>query len=177
MQIEDIYGMILKRQIEGIMFHDEMAQYYAFIGLNGYKHFHKEQAKGEMNGYRRMWCFYIDQYGRLPAGQQAKDPEAIPALWRSFNSNEVTASMKKDAVKEGIEKYIEWETETIRVYEQAYTELWDMGDYVGCEKLKQNLLETDCELSAAKHRQLLLNAVDYDMPFIIREQEKLYDKS
>ena len=166
MQISEVYGMILKRQIEGVMFHDEMAQYYAFIGLHGYKHFHKNQSKEEMRAYMRTWCFYIDQYGRLPDEQQAKDPEVIPIAWRSVNMDAVSPTVKKQAVKDAIEKYVDWENETIRIYEQACSELWDMGDYIGGEKVKQNLVEANCELRKAKHKRLMLSAVEYDLSYI-----------
>ena len=41
MTIEEIFGRISQHMIRGMMTHDQLASYYDFLGLRGYKRCHE----------------------------------------------------------------------------------------------------------------------------------------
>ena len=176
MTVEEIFSLLSAHQIKNLMSHDQMADYYDFLSLRGYKRAHEYHYKKEMKGYRKLHRYFINHYGKLIEERQIDNPQNIPSSWFSYSRKDVDINTKKSAVKSGIEKWIAWERETKDKYEDAFHELLEMGEEASAIFIQDYIRDVDCELKYAERKALDLSAVDYNLGYIIGEQTKLHDK-
>lgn len=59
MTVEEIFSKISAHMIEGMMFHEQMCNYYDFLGLHGYKRCHEYHYLCETIEHRKLERFYI----------------------------------------------------------------------------------------------------------------------
>ena len=59
MTIENIFNKLANHMIEGIMYHDEMAEAYNFLGLHGYAKCHDYHHFTEEKYYHELCYRYI----------------------------------------------------------------------------------------------------------------------
>lgn len=171
MSIGEIFKSIIAHQLEGVMFHVEMADYYSFLSLSGYAAEQEKHAREEMASYRLMSRYYTEHYNRLVGKPEFNDPAVIPDVWGNYRRQDVDASTKRQAVKAGFEKWTTWETETKALYQSLYKELIKADDYAGAFRVEQLVRSVDDELAGAQARQLALELVDYDAVYIADQQK------
>ena len=85
---------IIKRQTEGLMYHDEMTDYYTFLHLGILKDLHQKQTKDELKSLRQAKCLFISAFGMLPF-YSATDPRVIPMEWLNKSNIEIDDSSLK----------------------------------------------------------------------------------
>ena len=176
MTTDEIFSELSAHMIKGMMIHDQMANYYDFLSLRGYKRCHEYHFKKETCGYRRINRYYINHFGRLIAEKKVEDPEAIPSSWYRYSRKEVDANTKRSAVRTAIEKWVVWEKETKTLYQSAVKDLRDNGDEAAALFIEEYVKDVDCELKYAERKALDLDAVDYSLAYIIGEQTHIHDK-
>jgi hypothetical protein len=118
MNCKEVLLSIIQRQTEGLMYHDEMTDYYAFLNLDYLKHLHKHQTKEELEALRDTKCLFISTFGMLPF-YTATDPKVIPADWRTKSNTEITEASLRALVKSSLNQYLIWEQETCEIYKNA----------------------------------------------------------
>lgn len=158
------------------MIHDQMADYYDFLSLRGYKRAHEYHYQKENCMYRKLHRYYLNHYNKLIMEEQIDNPHVIPESWYKYMRQEVDVNTKRNSVKLGIDKWIEWETDTKEELSNAYNNLISMGEIAGALFVSDLLKEVDCELKYAHRKQLELNAVDYNIEYILQEQKRIHDK-
>lgn len=172
----EIFSELSSHFIKGMMVHDQMANYYDFLSLRGYKRYHEYQFKCDSCNYRKLNRFYINHYGRLIADKPVSDPNLIPDTWYRYSREDVDIQTKKTAIRNGIAEWIRWETATLAKLQQAQLDLYDDGEVASAMFINKFIKAVTKELKCARRLQLDLNAVDYDMPYIIGEQKRIHDK-
>ena len=176
LNVEEIYKRLSSHMIEGVMFHEKMANYYDFLNLHGYKRCHEYHTLVEMCGLRKLHRYYLNHYNRLIPEERVSDPEAIPESWLKYARQDVNVATKRTAVKDGIEKWMKWETETKRLYQDMYKELMDIGEVASATTLACCVVDVDKELKYAERKHITLMSVDYDIEYIVMEQSDLHEK-
>lgn len=176
MTIDEIFSELSGHLIKGLMLHDQMSDYYDFLSLRGYKRCHEYHYKKEMCSYRRLHRYFINHYGKLIEEKRIDDPEAIPSSWYRYKRNEVDASTKRSAVRAGVEKWVAWEKDTKELMQRAYRELMQANEEAAAIFLQDFIADVDCELKYAERKAIDLDAVDYNLAYIIGEQTRLHDK-
>lgn len=171
----DIFNEISDRQIVGLMFHSQMADYFDFLGLNGFKrmheyHYFKESA--EMRGVHR---YVLNHINKLPRTANTVDPKAIPSNWSNYTRLDVDENTRKSAVKDALMKYRDWECETLAFYEKKFKELSDLGCIAYTNKVMDLIKDVDEELKRITRLILKYKAVDWNMVLIEEEQEELHE--
>ena len=175
MTVEEVFKKLSSHMVKGVMIHDQLADYYDFLNLHGYKRCHEYHAKCEMHMYRKLHRYFINHYNKLIEEEIIDNPDVIPSSWYRYNRKEVDVNTKKSAVKSGIERWVSWEEETKSLYESIYTELLSIGD-ISASKFLCCLIEmVDKELKHANRKHIDLNTVDYNINYILGEQSKLHD--
>lgn len=109
---------VIQRQTEGLMYHDGMTDYYAFLRLPVLKELHYKQTKEELHGLRESKCLFISTFGMLPF-YSAEDPKVIPAEWKLKTNTEVDESTLKALIKNSLHGYLAWEKATCEIYKTA----------------------------------------------------------
>ena len=176
MTVEEIFGSLSAHMIKGLMIHDQLANYYDFLGLHGFKRCHEYHYRKESASYRELCGYYINHYSKLTPDLPIDNPNTIPESWYRYTRQDVDANTKKKAVKDGLEKWVSWETETKSLYQNMYDELLDIQEvdaamFIGCL-----IKDVSHELKHAERKQLCYSAVGYDIGMIVSEQHRLHKK-
>lgn len=171
MSTEAVFKEISGKMLEGLMFHDQMASYFRFIGLDGYSRLHEYRYKEESETYRRINDYFISHCDKLIEEPEISNPELIPSTWYQSRRQDVEASERRTAVKEAFDKWIAWETSVKALYERSCDSLRKSMAVAPAIALEAILSGVDGELSEAEQMSLELEAAGYDPLFIIEEQE------
>ena len=176
MELKEIYSTIASHMIKGMMIHAQMADYYDFLGLEGYKRCHEYHLMEESCAYRGISRYFINHHNMLIPEERIENPDIIPESWFGHTREDVDTGTKKTAVKAGLTKWVEWERETKQLYERMYKELMELGEVASASKVKELVEDVDCELKHAERYKLNKEAIGYDMTEIIAEQKRKHDK-
>ncbi len=174
--VEEIFAQIKNRQIAALMFHGQMADYFDFLSLHGYKRLHEYQYFDESAEFRKTGRYYINHHGKLLPDSFTGEIKAIPDGWLTANRMSVGKGTKRQAVEDGFNEYHAWETETKAVYERYALRLREMGheaDAIFVDKLVKCV---DHELKCLDRIILDLISAGYDMVYIVESQKCLHDK-
>ena len=170
--IEQIFSDISSHQIKGLMIHSQLADYYRFLGLDKYADCHEHRYKEESHCWRKITSYYIEHFNKLIEEQEIDNPNIIPSDWYNVTRNDVDTSTKRRSVERGLNKWIDWETETKVLYEEAFSDLLSLGEGAAAMRVKKCLCDVDDELAEANNYLLNKKAVDYDITHIIGEQNE-----
>ena len=176
MELKEIYSTLAAHMIQGMMVHDQMANYYDFLGLKGYKRCHEYHFLKETMNYRSLNRYFINHHNALIPEAEVSDPGLIPESWFGYVRSDVDMATKQNGVKTGLTKWVEWERGTKKLYEQMYKELIDIDEVASEMKIKEFICDVDCELKKAERYWLNKEATNYNMTMIIEEQNRKHDK-
>lgn len=176
MELKEVYSKLSAHMVKGMMVHDQLANYYDFLGLKGYKKCHEYHFFKETCGYKKLCKYFINHHNMLVPEEQIDDPDIIPENWYKHIRADVDMATKRSAIKTGLEKWISWEKETKKLYEQMYQELMNIGEIASAFKVKEYVCDVDTELKKAERYWLSKEATNYDMSEIIAEQNSKHDK-
>jgi hypothetical protein len=159
MLCKDAQLQIIQRQTEGLMYHDEMSDYYAFLGLGMLKKLHHKQTKEELCSLRKAKCDYISTFGMLPF-YTATDPKVIPSEWKNKTNVEVDEKSLKLLIQSSLLSYLTWEEETCDIYKasaKVFKENMNFPLYREACEMIEEVQEEICKIN-----ELLLDAALYD---------------
>lgn len=176
MTTDEIYSRIANHMIRGLMTHEQLANYYDFLGLKGYKRCHEYHYIAETCNYRKLCRYYINHFNKLIPYSEVDNPHIIPDTWYVHVRQDVDTNTKKNAVKNGLQLWVDWERETKHLYEQLYKELMDINEVAAACNLKYFIKDVDHELKKAERYLIEKESVSYDMVTILDEQQKKHDK-
>lgn len=136
---EAIWLNILKLQLDGIMMHNALFEYFELEGLTGYRNLHHHQAEEEYCTYLSLVSHYIETYQKIP-----EMPQVIAPIV------EIDGATVEEKMKKGMNVYQEWEISICRELEGYREELKDSDDclnelinHVHCELKGINLMQND----------------------------------
>ena len=162
--------------IKGMMIHDQLKNYYNFLNLKGYNKCHEYHFMQESKGYIIFNNYIMNHYNKLIPNSKIQNPYVIPESWFKYQRKDVDPSTKKKAIKEGIDIWIKWQTQTKELYEHVYRELIDNGDIAFAIELSQFIKDVDNQLAQANQEFLNLKSLDYDLQYILDCQDKIQQK-
>ena len=154
---EEIFAQIKNRQIAALMFHGQMADYFDFLSLHGYKRLHEYHGKLLQEGFDG-------------------DIRAIPDAWLTANRMAVGKSTKQKAVEDGFNSYREWESGTKAAYERYAAQLRELGNEADALFVDCLVKDVDHELKCLDRIILDLISAGYDMVYIVESQKEIHDK-
>ena len=179
MPFEEICKLIAQRLLQGCMNHEQFANYYDFLGLEGYKLFHEYHFFEQMFGYRDFMTYYIKHHDKLIPDYSAETLTSfsiIPDNWFDYKREDVDINIRRTAVKSGIEKYIHWEEQTKKFLEDMYVQSIQQGFISLSIQIKKYICSVEEEIEKAKKTRLEIKATDYDLPTIVSKQQNLIKK-
>ena len=177
MTVEEIFADVSARLIGALMTHDQLADYYDFLSLRGYKRCHEYHFKTESAMYRKLHRWYINKYNKLIAEKRVEDPNIINAdMWNRYTRQNIKADYKEQAVKSGMTTWVKWETDTAEMLKRYIKDLHEMGDITAALFLEDYLCDVERELKYAVRKEIELSSIDYDLIFILQEQKRVHDE-
>ena len=172
MQVGEIFSKIANHMLDGMMTHEELANYYDFLNLKGYKRCHEYHFMDELLNYRMLSRYYINHYNQLIPDLIAKQPEVIPNDWYSHNRQDVDPSTIRAYTEKAFTMWVEWEKQTKSLYEECYSQLLSIDEIAAADIVLKLIKDVDKELKKAERHMLHLNAINYDIVAIMDIQEE-----
>lgn len=176
MTVDEIFNKLASHMIEGTMYHYEMLQGYQFLYLDGYAKEQEYHFIEETNNYKKFAQYYIKHYYKLLSLENINRPKLIPETWYKYTTKAVDTGTKRNSIKELMNKWIEWEHSTKKLYQEMRQELYSIGEVDAAIYLDKYIEDVSEELSHAEHQLLMLETINYDIVQIIEWQEDLYKK-
>lgn len=118
MDCQEYMISIIKRQTEGVVYHENMTDYYRFLCLDSLKEIHCHQSQEELETLQCTKDCYAKIYFSIPQFEM-ENTTLIPAEWYSKTSMDVTKGAIKSLSKESLYHWLDWEKETLSIYKEA----------------------------------------------------------
>lgn len=176
MEVQEIFKTLSVHTIKGVMIHNDMSNMFDFLNLKGYKRLQEYRAKEEMKGLRKLNRYYISRYNRLIPFEKVETPEIIPVKWYEHTKQDVDTNTKRTSVKDAFKKWVDWEKETLDLYQKMYSELVAIGEIETSLKIGGFIKDVSMELERAESMKINLDSVDYAMDCILDVQQQLHDE-
>ena len=176
MATTEVLGQVASRMLKGIMIHSQLADYYGFLGLKGYQRCHTYRYFDESKSYRNISDYCLSHCNKIITEPSFDNPKIIPADWGQYYRQQVTPEIRKNSIKIGFDKWVDWEVETKKTYEQYYMSLLNSNEIATAIEIQKLIEDVTYELTIAVQDKLELEAIDYDITTIIQEQDSIYKK-
>lgn len=176
MNVQEVFTELASHMVRGLMVHDQLADYYSFLGLEGYRMEHEHQYLSESKAFRDLCYYYVSHYDALLPLGKAEDPQIIPSSWYKYTRFDVDTNTKRNGVQEGFDTWRNWETDSRRLYGELAKNLYDLGEISAYQFVTSLVQMVDAELQEVVNTTLLLSGTNYDMTYISEVQEKLMEK-
>lgn len=176
MNCREIFQFINARQIAALMFHDQMADTYDFLGLNGFKRLHEYQYFAESAEHRGLKRYFINHHNKLLESAKIPTKKVIPEDWTKYDRFDVTAQIRKQHIEKSFEMYENWESDTKEIYEYCAKCLFDLGRIADFEKVKELICDVDMELKCLDRLLIELKSVDFNNVYMETIQSELHER-
>lgn len=169
--MEEIFEALCTHLKEGVCYHEELEKAFCFLGLYELAEIQKEHYNDELKKYRDMVCYYITNHFKLLKIETEKK-EVIPENWYKYTTQQVDNGTRQNAIKELITKWIEWEKDTKKLYEDLYLKLTNLREVAEAIKLEKLIKDVNKELGEAQRLLIKLETINYDLTVIVKWQNK-----
>ena len=173
---DEVFQVLAKHMVEGLMTHSKLADYYGFLGFDGYQKCHEYHHLKEDISYREISNYYLHHYNQIILDSRFEDPNIIPQQWYQHTRADVSNETKKTSIKTGIEAWVNWEKSTKKLYENLYNELTRIEEVASALMLGKIIKDVDYELAEAEKEWIKQNTLNYDLNDIMIDQENIYKK-
>lgn len=174
--VEAIFSEINARMIAALMFHDQMSDYFDFLGMKGYKRLHEYQYFAESLERKKLNQYYINRHNKLIPNAYSGQVSMIPDSWMTANRISVGKSTKQKGIEDGFNQYHEWEADTKSIYEHYSSRLRELGAVADAIMVERLVEDVDKELKKLERIIVDLISSGYDMVYITESQQGIHDK-
>lgn len=174
--VKELFTVVNARQVLALMFHNDMADLFDFLGLRGFKRMHEYQYLEESCMHRKLKRYYINHHGMLLPNEDVEPVDIIPYDWYQYNRMAVTPAVRKQAVQRAMEQYKEWETDTKALYEKSAKTLLEWGCIADFNEINCLICDVDLELKYLERLCIELKAADYDFGYVGMLQDEYHER-
>lgn len=164
----DTFAQIANHMREGIDFHDQVSRCYDFMGIRRFARDHSKHFMEESESYRSLLHYYSTHYHKLLKIEVYNAPNLIPESWYKYDTFAVDMKTKANYIQDLTRRWIDWERQTQRLYQDAYLALLEEKDVAGANYVNKLVKEVTKELTEAEQLLIDLESIGYDMPTIIK---------
>lgn len=141
----EIFARISAHQVEGMMLHSDMADYFAFLGAEKMAQLHAERFCKEAKAMQKTHEYFITRYGEILRSEAVETHSRIPAAWSNVRRSEVESEARYKAIREGVQMWRAWENKTKDLYQKAYMEMQEAGEIASAMWLSKMICDADEE--------------------------------
>lgn len=180
-EVEDIYSILDERMCLALCFHEQLADYFCFLGLQGFKRMCEYQYMTECAEKRKLHKRYIDMHHRIIPVQDGTTragmkPNIIPKEWERYTTHDVDDSIMPKYVRMALKEYYEWESETKDIYHELCSRLMQLNLYTDYDFVKELAADAEKEIKKITHLMESLSGTGYDVTAIHSMQDKYHEK-
>lgn len=175
---KEVYPHIAEIKAQGILFHQEMVDYFDFLNLSGFRRLHEYQMIKEANEWMELRHRYIKILNELmPDITTYEMPKRyIPEGWRRASRSEVNKNILQKAVQSALVSYGTWEKYVAKECGKAAAKMREYNCEVDAEYFSKLACCSMCEIEKLEKIMLRLNICDYDIVYILDCQKKMHKK-
>ena len=170
MTVDEIFSALSAHMATGVEMHNNIADAFYFLNLKGYAKEQERHYFEESNNYRCLHCYYLTHFNRLIAEKVDEKVQIIPSNWIKYSRADVDINTRKNAIRDLMKKWVEWEKDTKKLFETCYKELNELNESAAAHEIQHYIIDVDDELRFAQEKLMSLEAMGYDMAQIIAEQ-------
>lgn len=172
----EIFNDISNRMTRGIMFYSEMADMFDFLALHGLKRVMETLHIETVCERRGLHRYALNHLNRLINEGEIKRENYIDLSWYNHIRADVDTGTRKKYLIESVEKWVMWESETKKFYEEKFKMLTDNAKIAEADKINTLIETADKELKFATRLMLDYKAVNYDANYVMYDQKELHEK-
>lgn len=176
MSVKEIFSNLSAHMLKGIMFHNDMADYFNFMGYKGFKRMQEYAFICENLEYRRLNRYAINHLGALIPKTNTSAETHIPSALYTMSRENMDSNAHKNALEIIFDAWCSWEYETKKYYERLYNELFELNEIACCEYLMCLIDKVDKEQKIVDDLRVKLKSVDYNLECVLSMQEHLHKK-
>ena len=173
---EEIYSKIDEHIQKALCFHEQLADYFCFLGLQGFKRMLEYQYMKECADKRKLHHKYIEAHHKILPVKQVQTPMFISNDLRRYTTKDINDSVLPKFVRAALNEYQVWEEKTKDLLEEQCEKLNTMGMVADYEYIKEMLMGVENELKKVERMEEKLNGTGYDVNMIHTMQDKYHEK-
>lgn len=173
---EQVYSIINEHMCKAIAFHEQLADYFCFLNLQGFKRMLDYQYMKECADKRKLHKRYINYHHKLIPVKQIQIPVFIPTEWNKYKTTDINDSVVPKFVRSALEQYKDWEEKTKEMYEEQCDVLRKYNMVSDEEYLKELIISVEKELKKIHRMIEKMNGTGYDVTTIHNMQDKYHEK-
>lgn len=173
---EEVYIEIDEHMQKALALHEQLADYFCFLGLQGFKRKLEYQYMCEVAEKRKLHHKYTNIHHKIIPFKQAELPHIIPSDWRRYTTNDVNDNVLSRYVKNAMQTYKEWEEQTKSLYEQEWQKCSDCGLVADAEYIAKLVKGVTKEIKQITRMCEQLNGTGYEAVAIHSMQDKYHEK-
>ena len=173
---ENVYNILNEHMCKAVAFHEQLADYFCFLGLYGYKRMLEYHYLTECAEKRKLHKRYIDVHKKILPVKQVQIPIFIPADWSRYTVEDIDDTVVSKFVRAALNEWKSWEEKTKDLYEEQCETLKNAG-LVSDYNFVEGMIE-DVEKEIKKVIRIIesLNGTGYDATMIHGMQDKYHEK-
>lgn len=166
MAAHDVLGTVCDRLVGGVMFHLEHADLCEWLDVPWLAKLHRDGYEHDSACLHRMRTLSIDHLGTfVTEGRQ--DRSHLLDAYRQTMRWDVANDVRMAALRDAMHEWVDWENGTVTVLTSACKRLSDGGYLLLSDKVRKVAKETSEELAEARDLMTRMQAVDWDMTYIL----------
>lgn len=176
MTVDEAFAAVASHMVEGLTHHNQWMILYDFLGFKGYMKCQEYHYLEETKEYIHLLHYYMKHYHKMIKFGNIPDVNLIPENWYKYSQKAVDVNTKRNAVRDAMEQWIQWEISTKSLYESVYKELVNIGEIAAAQEIGKYIEDVSNELAAAEEKQLCLATHNYMIDVMLEEQDELVKK-
>ena len=174
--VENIYNILNEHMCKAVAFHEQLADYFCFLGLHGYKRMLEYQYMVECAEKRKLHRRYIDVHKKILPVKQVQIPIFIPADWSRYTVEDIDDTVVSKFVRAALNEWKSWEEKTKDLYEEQCETLKNAGLVSDCNFVEGMIEDVEKEIKKVMRIIESLNGTGYDATMIHGMQDKYHEK-
>jgi len=172
-EVHEIMNCIYKHKMDGVIFHQSMADFYDFMRLIGFKDWQHHQFEEELGELEDMQTKYISMtHMLLSAEGEVFKNEVIPETWYEQSNMGIDAEEIKKQVKGSLHLYMDWEEKTKALYLEKHNKLIELKEYHAASAVREMAEDVAAEIEFLEEVIMELESVVYSPEYIHSMQER-----
>lgn len=161
MTCKEAMTTLLKRKNEGVHYHGQMIDYYCFLHLDGLRDLHKEHLMEEIAEFTCLKHEFIKEFQQLPFFKIDRI-NVIPVAWENKTCMDITQDDLRALAESSLMSYLDWEENTLTIYENVYQVLITNQNYHCLKETKKCIKSVREELCELKELITIAKIYNYD---------------
>ena len=170
MTAADIMGTVCDRLVGGIMFHLEHADLCEWIGVPWLYELHHDGYEHDsacLSKMRKLCVYHLGTF----ATEGRQERSHLLDAYKQTKKWDVKQDVRKTILHDAMRDWIDWEDGTVTILTSACKRLSDAGYLFLSDKVRKVVKDTSDELAEARDLLTRMEAVDFDMSFILEMQD------